>query len=97
MEKRQFTRYCILAAWAVVIAGGVASSVMFAAQGGFGRGHRALDLPLFVLALPWVLVPWDIVAEPGDYVRFAVLPFACNCVLCAALQYALRVWSQRRP
>jgi hypothetical protein len=68
-----------------------ASSILFAAQGGFGRGHGRFDRALFVLGLPWmavlVLIPWTESLWLGDYAMIVLLPLVCN------LAVVLLVWA----
>lgn len=90
MRGHQHIRSWMPFAWAAVVAIAVASSVMFVAQGGFGGGHAPLDLPIYILALPWLLaaeklVPFDLWAEAGDFVMVVVLPFTCNLAACGVV------------
>jgi len=41
------------------------SAVLFVAQGGFGGGHGRFDWFIFIVGLPWILLPW-----PGSVVNF---------------------------
>lgn len=82
-------RVVAISGWCLVATVALASTTMFVAQGGFGRGHLHLDRPIGFLALPWVLVPWDVIMEPSDFVRFCVLPLLCNSLVWAALHRLL--------
>jgi hypothetical protein len=55
-----------------------ASSILFAAQGGFGAGHGRFDQALFFLGLPWMLTPWPESLWISDYVMIVLLPLVCN-------------------
>ena len=67
----------------VVLALFAASSILFAAQGGFGAGHGKFDQALFFLGLPWLLIPWSESLWLGDYAMTVLLPLALN--LCTVL------------
>jgi len=72
-------RTALVATFAVVVlALFAASSILFAAQGGFGAGHGRFDLALFFLGLPWLLIPWPESLWVSDYVMVVLLPLACN-------------------
>jgi len=80
----------------VVLALFAASSILFAAQGGFGRGHARFDQVIGILGLPWLwvleLIPWPESLWLGDYVMIVLLPLVCN------LAVVLMLWKvlQRR-
>jgi hypothetical protein len=69
----------------VVLALFAASSILFAAQGGFGAGHGRFDQALFFLGLPWLLIPWPESLWLGDYVMIVLLPFVLNLAVVLVL------------
>lgn len=83
---QKWTRWRLLVIGALVGVLGVAAvaSALFAAQGGFGRGHERFDQALFVLGVPWTLilavVPWTESLWVGDFVMIVLLPFVLNLV-----------------
>ena len=73
----------------------VISSALFAAQGGFGGGHGRFDGALFVLGLPWVLIPWPESMAWSDYLRLVALPFGFN--VCTVLGLRFLLTRERAP
>jgi hypothetical protein len=78
----------------VVLALFAASSILFAAQGGMGRGHGRFDQALFFLGLPWlvivVAIPWPESLWVSDYVMIVLLPFVCNLAAVLVVLLLLR-------
>ena len=78
----------------VVLALFAASSILFAAQGGFGAGHGRFDQALFFLGLPWLLIlvviPWSESLWLGDYAMIVLLPFVCNLAVVLVLWALLK-------
>jgi hypothetical protein len=54
------------------------SSLLFLKQGGFGGGHGAFDMPLFIMGLPWAAIPWPKAFYKHDLVWLIALPFCLN-------------------
>jgi hypothetical protein len=69
----------------VVLALFAASSILFAAQGGFGAGHGRFDQALFFLGLPWLLIPWPESLWVSDYVMIVLLPLVLNLAVVLVL------------
>jgi hypothetical protein len=63
----------------------VVATGLFFAQGGFGGGHGSFDQVLFVLALPWSMVPWPEPLTTNDFTWLVVLPFFLNLAVVAVL------------
>jgi len=83
-------RNALVAAFVVVVlALFAASSILFAAQGGVGRGHMRFDQVIGILGLPWLLIlevtPWPESLWLGDYVMIVLLPLACNLAVVLVL------------
>ena len=74
----------------VVLALFAASSILFAAQGGFGRGHARFDQVIGLLGLPWLLIPWPESLWLGDYVMIVLVPLVCNLVVVLVLWALLK-------
>lgn len=53
MFRLSSTRLALL----VLATAGAVSTTLYLAQGGFGGGHGRFDLPIFLLGLPWDLLP----------------------------------------
>lgn len=81
--------------WAVVLLAGTTSVALFISQGGFGGGHGRFDLPLFILGLPWCVVPWPELIARHDWLWLVLLPFAINVSLLLAVTL-LRRWRLAR-
>jgi len=69
----------------------------FLVQGGFGRGHGALDQLVFLLALPWALVAWPHAVYQHDVVWFVLLPFALNSAVVAIVHVVVLVRARHLP
>ncbi len=54
------------------------ASLMYAVQGGFGGGHGRFDLAIYVLGVPWVLVPWPDWSYARDFHWLILIPFVMN-------------------
>lgn len=78
-------RHSIAVLYVLAIVAGVASASCFVMQGGFGGGHGDCDVVLWVLSLPWTLIPWPGVVQNSDFVRLTFLPFVLNMVTIALL------------
>jgi hypothetical protein len=78
----------------VVLGAFVASSILFVAQGGMGRGHGRFDRGLYFLGLPWmlilVMIPWPEALWLGDYVMTVLLPLVCNLAVVLVLWALLK-------
>jgi hypothetical protein len=78
----------------IVLAAFAASSFLFAAQGGFGRGHGQFDRGLYFLGAPWLLIlaamQWSESIWLGDYVMIVLLPLVCNLTVVAVLWLLLK-------
>jgi len=78
----------------VVLAVFVLSSILFMAQGGFGRGHERFDQAIGLLGLPWVLmwfvIPWPESVGSSDYFMLVLLPLACNLAVVLVLRALLK-------
>jgi hypothetical protein len=78
----------------LVLAAFVTSSLLFAAQGGFGAGHGRFDWAIGVLGLPWlaiaVVIPLRGWLWLGDYVMIVLLPFVCNLAVVLVLWALLK-------
>lgn len=66
------------------------SLAAFAMQGGFGGGHGDWDRVLWVLALPWALIPWPAVVLRHDLVWLTLLPFVLNVLVVTLLGFVKR-------
>jgi hypothetical protein len=62
----------------IVLTIGAVSASCFLAQGGFGGGHGNFDRVIFVLSLPWSLIPWPDFVMTSDIVWLVVLPVVLN-------------------
>ena len=78
----------ILAFVAIGIA--AAASCFYGFQGGFGGGGGMYDRVLFLLGLPWILVPWPRLPGGPDYVWLIVFPLISNLILAGMLRSLLR-------
>lgn len=79
---------------AVLIA--VVATVCFTIQGGFGGGHGDLDYVLFILGLPWSLVPWPAPIMKVDFVWVVLMPFMLNVVTILIGGFIVRTFVSRR-
>lgn len=86
-EARRYalTRWLLTAVFAVFIV----ASALFAAQGGFGAGHGRYDVAIFVLGLPWVLIPWPESSWVSDYAMLVALPLGFNLLVVIVLRSVL--------
>jgi hypothetical protein len=80
ITKRRFLIGILIVSAIAVVATG-----LFIAQGGFGGGHGSFDQVLFVLALPWSMVPWPELFTSNDFTWLVVLPFFLNLAVVAVL------------
>lgn len=69
-------------AWIIVVGIFLVSNAMYFGQGGFGGGHGHLDLPIFLLGLPWDFLLGSI-GRPkflfaADFLWLIWIPFAIN-------------------
>jgi hypothetical protein len=69
----------------IVTAIAVVATGLLVAQGGFGGGHGSFDQVLFVLSLPWSMVPWPEPFTTNDFTWLVVLPFFLNLAVVAVL------------
>jgi len=83
------TRVVLLA----VGAAGLASSILYFAQGGFGRGHGRFDLAIFILGLPWDLIisflpysEWPSQFRSDDYSWLIGIPLVLNVATVLAVR-----------
>lgn len=76
--------------WLLPIAIGSTSTALYFRQGGFGAGHGDFDRILYVLAMPWSLVPLPDAVFPSDFIWLIVVPFVLDSVLVALLARWLR-------
>jgi preprotein translocase subunit SecE len=87
--QRARRRALIVGLFSVVLAVFVLSSILFLAQGGFGRGHGRFDQAIGLLGLPWVLIwfviPWPSSIESSDYFMLVLLPLVLNLAVVLAL------------
>lgn len=74
----------------VVLALGVLSALLYAAQGGFSAGHGRFDRLLVALALPWALIPWPRQVTSSDFAWLVLLPVALNLACIAILRVVFR-------
>lgn len=74
----------------VVVVLALTSSALFWGQGGFGGGHGNFDKPVFILGLPWTLVPWPEFLIKHDFVWLIGLPFALNVLSVFVITTAIR-------
>ena len=83
----------------ILLAGGVAltSSAMFLKQGGFGAGHGDLDKPIFLLGLPWSVIPWPDFVTKSDFLWLIVLPFVLNMLSILLLAFLVRRLRRNGP
>jgi len=84
----------VLLSTAVLVA--VVATMCFGMQGGFGGGHGDLDLVLFILALPWSLVPWPELIVSIDFVWLVLLPFVLNVAAIILGDSLVRAFMNRR-
>ena len=80
----------IRVAWTIAIGLTAIASALFAAQRGFGAGHGRFDLVIWLLGLPWVLVPRPKTFMTHDYVWLVVLPCVLNMATIAIFGVVLR-------
>jgi len=96
MQRARRTTF-VVGLFSVVLAVSVLSSILFLAQGGFGRGHGRFDQAIGLLGLPWLLIfvvdSWPESLWLGDYVMIVLLPLALNLCVVLVLHLVLR----RRP
>jgi hypothetical protein len=56
----------------------VLSAGSFLLEGGFGGGHGNLDIVIFVVGLPWDIIPWPPFVAAHDFVWLIVLPLVLD-------------------
>ncbi|HWS71509.1 MAG TPA: hypothetical protein VN605_05315, partial [Thermoanaerobaculia bacterium] len=61
------------------------SAGCFGIQGGFGGGHGDLDWLMFVLGLPWTVIPWPTIMLDHDFFWLVLLPFVFNMAAIATV------------
>jgi hypothetical protein len=78
----------------MALAAFTAASLLFAVQGGFGRGHERFDQAIGLLGLPWMailaVIPWTESLWVSDYVMIVLLPLACNLTVVFVLWVVLK-------
>ncbi len=64
--------------------------LLFLVQGGFGGGHGRLDLALYLLGFPWVLIPWPSSLGLSDFHWLGLIPFGINLTIAVILRFLFR-------
>jgi hypothetical protein len=78
----------------VVLAMGAVSATCFLVQGGFGGGHGNFDRVIFVLSLPWSLIPWPDFVMMSDVVWLLILPVVLNAGVVVSIGAFFRAGSR---
>jgi hypothetical protein len=91
MRGRVSLKLCVLAVAIAAI-----SAACFLGQGGFGAGHGDLDRVIFVLALPWAMIPWPDFVLARDIVWLVLLPPFLNVATIAVVTAVTRGLKRRR-
>jgi hypothetical protein len=65
----------------LVCAGTLTSTLMFIGQGGFGGGHLRFDRLLYVLGLPWILLPFPKSLMEYGFIWVVAIPWIMNGLL----------------
>ncbi len=73
----------------LIIADCILSTILFVTLGGFAGGHLHFDRVIFILVLPWILIPWPEAVWRYDFVPFILIPLAMNAAIWGVL-FALR-------
>ena len=76
--------------WLLPIALVLISTLIYFAQGGFGGGHGSFDRLLFILGLPWCLLPLPGPFHRSDLIWLIAVPFLINSMLVSLLTLWLR-------
>lgn len=75
---------------AVTLVAAVAAALFFL-QGGFGGGHGRFDRAIFIMGLPWAVMPWPDSVIRYDFVWLLVLPFILNLASVLLIGTAIRI------
>jgi len=71
------------------------SFLLMLIAGGFGGGHGALDLPIGILAMPWVflleLLPESFMTN--DLVNLILFPYVMNMIVVYSVRAVIILWS----
>jgi hypothetical protein len=85
-------RRMVLILSAAILAGFLLASALFLSQGGFGGGQGRFDFILYLLAIPWVYLPWpEAVWTQGDFYPLVLTPFLMNCSVISVAFMVLRL------
>jgi hypothetical protein len=72
----------------IAIAAFLLSGFLFWKNGGFGGGHGRYDLPVGVLAIPWMFIWPKWLWDQGDFYAFVLGPFLMNLAAIFVLRMA---------
>ncbi|WP_263418669.1 hypothetical protein [Terriglobus albidus] len=80
---------------ALILTGIYSGSFIMMMVAGFGGGHGALDLPIGILAMPWIfllsLLPESFLTN--DLVHLIIFPYVMNMIVVYSIRAIIILWS----
>jgi hypothetical protein len=81
--------------WWLLYLAAASSAGLFISQGGFGGGHLRFDYAIYLLSLPWGLLPWPEPLLKHDFIWILILPWFFNALLLLAITRLIAAVSRR--